>query len=415
MKILFFFFHYFSCRFFSKRQTGNCTYSAIGLGANHTVYSTTFYKNELYITGDFLSVDSTPAQRIAKFNGTNWLPLKGGLDTSGSSLAVFQNELYVAGSFDNVDGVQSHSFTKWNGSHWFVIPSTLFNVQYLKSTPSFLYVGGSFPMMGNVTVNYIAKWDGTNWFALGSGVDNFVEAIEIVGSNVYVGGSFLKTGDGLLNVSRIAMFDGNNWKALGNGTNGDVRAIASNGVDVFIGGAFTNVGGVAGTNRIARWNGTQWFALSSGLTTSYVTSFVFIASDLWIGGAFSGSLKMWNGNSFLNPGSGVGSSIETLYYKQDTSELYFGGSFTTAGGISSNRIAKYSVCAPTPQPTPKPTPPTPQPSPKYPTPQPTPVAPTPPTPPTPTPSPTPEPTPIPTTAQIDTGFSEVSKQENELK
>ena len=56
-----------------------------------------------------------------------------------------------------------------------------------------------------------------------------------------------------------------------NDVNGDVRAIAvfddGSGPAVFVGGTFTIARGIT-VNRVAKWNGTTWSALGSGLTTT---------------------------------------------------------------------------------------------------------------------------------------------------
>ena len=46
--------------------------------------------------------------------------------------------------------------------------------------------------------------------------------------------------------------------------NGMVRALAVSGSDLYAGGSFTTAGGSA-ANRIAKWNGSGWSALGSGM------------------------------------------------------------------------------------------------------------------------------------------------------
>jgi hypothetical protein len=61
-----------------------------------------------------------------------------------------------------------------------------------------LYAGGLFGIAGGAAANYIARWNGTGWSALGSGVSgalyNQVNALEIVGDSVFVGGNFTRAG-----------------------------------------------------------------------------------------------------------------------------------------------------------------------------------------------------------------------------
>jgi len=120
----------------------------------------------------------------------------------------------------------------------------------------------------------IAKWDGSAWSALGGGAQNTVNALAVSGSDVYVGGAFTSVYssgttpvDGTL---RIAKWNGSAWSALGGGAQNQVQAIAVNGSDVCVGGQFSSVYSsgttpVTGTGYIAKWDGSAWSAIGSGV------------------------------------------------------------------------------------------------------------------------------------------------------
>ena len=55
------------------------------------------------------------------------------------------------------------------------------------------------------------------------------------------------------------------WEALGTGLNNDAYDVAISGYEVFACGIFTNAGGNKNADRIAKWNGTAWEALGTGL------------------------------------------------------------------------------------------------------------------------------------------------------
>src|SRR6185436_11187622 len=125
-----------------------------------------------------------------------------------------------------------------------------------------LYIGGSFTAVGETKANFIAKWDGNRWSALGSGltgggignilVPAGVRALAVSGSDLYAAGHFTTAGGGAANF--IAKWNGSSWSALGSGLNSNVYALAVSGNDLYAGGAFTTAGGVAATN-IAKWDG----------------------------------------------------------------------------------------------------------------------------------------------------------------
>lgn len=102
------------------------------------------------------------------------------------------------------------------------------------------------------------------------------------------------------------------WSALGsNGAgggaiNGEIHAVAVSGTDLYVGGSSTNVGGKAGANHIAKWNGFSW----SGVGPAYaindqVDAIAISGSSLYAGGRFTdagGNAKAdfvarWNGSA----------------------------------------------------------------------------------------------------------------------
>ncbi len=79
------------------------------------------------------------------------------------------------------------------------------------------------------------------------------------------GGDFTIAGGVACNC--IARWDGSQWQALGTGMNGAVRALTVFNGELVAGGSFTTAGGVP-CNRIARWDGSQWQPLGTGMSGS---------------------------------------------------------------------------------------------------------------------------------------------------
>ena len=55
------------------------------------------------------------------------------------------------------------------------------------------------------------------------------------------------------------------------------------GSDLYAGGGFTTAGGIA-ANYIAKWNGSSWSALGSGMNGDCVYALAVSGSDLYAGG-----------------------------------------------------------------------------------------------------------------------------------
>lgn len=150
-----------------------------------------------------------------------------------------------------------------------------------------------------MAANRVARWDGTSWAALGSGVGTptangsigAVYALLPVGSGLYVGGFFSTAGG--ITVNHVAHWDGTTWSGLGAGTSpvsgaatGYIRALAQVGTSLYVGGNFTGAGGLL-VNYIARWDGSTWSALGTGLNNAVRCLAAGPTGQLCAGGSFN--------------------------------------------------------------------------------------------------------------------------------
>lgn len=219
-----------------------------------------------------------------------------------------------------------------------------------------LYVGGAFRGCGDVAASTVARWDGSAWHALGSGTDNTVFALAVASNgDVYAAGGFSYAGG--VAASGIARWDGSAWHALGAGitsTLGDLQgnALAIVGTDVYVGGTFDGAGGAA-ASAIAKWDsvGQTWSDLGGGMTWSGepdVFALTVFNGQLVAGGNFdhaggvaAADLATWTGSAWAPLGSGTNATVTALTANGST--LYAGGGFTLAGGVTANSIAAYTV------------------------------------------------------------------------
>src|SRR5262249_52353662 len=88
------------------------------------------------------------------------------------------------------------------------------------------------------------------------------------GPALYVGGQFTTAGG--VSANGIAKWDGTSWTPLGSGiaSPGSVEVLTTyddgSGPALVVGGGFTVAGGVAAMN-LAQWNGQSWSALGTGV------------------------------------------------------------------------------------------------------------------------------------------------------
>ena len=271
------------------------------------------------------------------------------------------SSLYAGGTFTSAGGVAANYIARWDGLAWHPLSSgmtggdfpTVFALAI--GSDGSLYAGGSFTSAGGVLANNIARWDGTAWHPLGAGmtggsyIDVYTLAIGPDGS-LYAGGVFASAGGVIAN--NIARWDGTAWHPLGDGMaagsyNTYVAALAI-GPDgsLYAGGDFTAAGGVVAAN-IARWNGSQWHPLDSGMNYSVEALTVDPDGSLYAAGLFSTAgnveanrIARWNGSQWVALDSGMNQTVQALTTGPDGS-LYAGGAFTTAGGRASNHIARW--------------------------------------------------------------------------
>jgi hypothetical protein len=233
-------------------------------------------------------------------------------------------------------------------------------VEAMAVVGSDLYVGGLFAETGDGTtlthLGRIARYDTADhsWHALpNEGLDNAVRVLRAVGSDLYVGGIFTRTGDWttLINLGRIARYDTTTgtWHALPNrGLNNGVYELAPFGGDLYVGGYFwktgdqstlTNLGGIARYDIAA----DTWHALPSQGVDSIVRALALSGSDLYVGGVFD---QTGDGTTLTNlgnvarydiatnawhalPNQGLDDKVWTM--ATSGSNLYVGGYFAQTG------------------------------------------------------------------------------------
>jgi hypothetical protein len=238
--------------------------------------------------------------------------------------------LLVGGSFTEAGGIPDADYVaRWDGTSWSALgsPPLTGGVFALEFENGRVFAGGTFTDAGgDPNADFLAVWDGAKWGpfcnASGAPIGGNVEALQIIGRTLWVGGSFqnggglatadyllacdldtgaatspyAKDGDGTgsvyalaadatgtlytggtgINIAGIpaadyaAAYDGSTWHALGSGTGpgggavtGIVRGLGADIADVYFATDAKDVAGIPQADNVARWNGTSWSAVGS--------------------------------------------------------------------------------------------------------------------------------------------------------
>lgn len=316
------------------------SWSDLGGGTNGSVMAVALgASGDVYAGGKFTEAglgSSWPRQRgafannVARWDGKSWSALGSGI-TVGRSFGVLtlmvseKGEVYAGGTFSTAGGALTHNIAKWDGKSWSglcgdSIRSTGWGMCEVSALAlnahGGLYVGGSFSTVGDAVAWCVAEWDGTSWSGLGggnglqgwsrppkrSGYTGSVDAIAVTASGeVYAGGDFETAGKAIAH--SIARWDGSSWSPLGSGMipgfSGFVKAVAVDGQGgVYAGGESCSVRSCCSwtydrrARCLVRWNGASWSELGGGLDHEYgactdVSALAVLGKDIYAGGRFS--------------------------------------------------------------------------------------------------------------------------------
>jgi hypothetical protein len=253
--------------------------------------------------------------------------------------SVTNSTVNVLAAFDSGSGPMLHAGTddyvlRWTGTSWTWLgfPDDTFNGPvyalngYDDGTGPTLYAGGSFDHMvwSGQPMNAVAKLVNGHWQQVGGGLPasptsalvwSLVAFDDGGGKQLYVGGGF-NTYSTFLSDS-LLRWNGSAWSEVGTGLVGVspyapyVVAMCpyddGTGPALYVAGLFSAAGGVA-AKCIAKWNGTTWSPLGSGL----------------VGSQYAGA----NALAVYDDGTGPA--------------LYVGGWFDYAGGVPANGLAKWN-------------------------------------------------------------------------
>lgn len=235
-----------------------------------------------------------------------------------TSLAEYNNKLIIAGNFNQAGGYITPNIVAWDGQEFDTITCQSFD--QLKD-------GG--------TVYSMAVYDNKLFVAGGSinfcNIDNTTGAIH----------------------NYIAYYDGSTWHLLPNNNskncNGTIYSMAVYKNELYVAGSLYEINGKS-FNRIAKWDGTTWKNVGSGLTggVSFVREMAVYNEELYVGGNFyfaggklAKFLAKWNGNTWDSVDNSLNSTVYSLFADTIHNKLLLGGGFTNAGDSATLGIASW--------------------------------------------------------------------------
>ncbi|MCK4340657.1 MAG: hypothetical protein KAY37_02895 [Phycisphaerae bacterium] len=178
-----------------------------------------------------------------------------------------------------------------------------------------------------------------------SSLNGPVRALVEYNNELYVGGEFVTAGGAP--ALHIAKWDGTTWSAVGSGLDGgNVLALLVYNGELYAGGEFQDAGGID-VNGIAKWDGSNWSAVGPGFDGGPVNALAEYDNDLYAGGEFTENglivlnhIARWDGSEWSAVADGFDDAVYALL--EYGGELYAGGSFANAGAVPVEKIARWN-------------------------------------------------------------------------
>ncbi|MBS1688717.1 MAG: T9SS type A sorting domain-containing protein [Bacteroidetes bacterium] len=304
------------------------------------------------------SITNCPAQSWQKVGtGINALNLTG---TGNAICADVHNNIYVGGW--TLDDSGGQSVYKWDGTSWNELghgPSSLapaggqIEAVFADATGN-IYASAYDASAGGY---YVAKWDGTRWSPLGTGypvASNISSITADRHGNLYAAGGFH---DALFKYY-VVKWDGTNWSEVGTGSNSlgaiaPIYCIVADTFDnIYVAGAFSNnANDTSAELYVAKWNGTNWSEVGTGVALTYYhgeTIYALqedVSGNLYAAGSFTNSrhkyyVAKWDGTTWSELGNGTNAlnangMIHSMCFDKK-GNMYAAGFFTDTTANLSN-------------------------------------------------------------------------------
>lgn len=241
------------------------------------------------VVGTFVSAGGLQKRGFGRWDGTQWSDM--GLPAQSTSVFAAHvtpaGELIIGGDLRLPSTGLIHIF-RWDGSTWSPMGGALNEVPgWIGSLPSGeTVVSGAFRFVDGVQTGPLIRWNGSAWESFG-GLRSFSEVVA-----TYFGpdGTLVRTSE-LAQAHRLFLWDGTTWVWMGDSDDAVATVLVKSAMEIYAGGEFTRIGNVP-AQRFARWNGTGWEAIGTGVRdfpgTVAVCSLIDLPDDtVMLGGFFN--------------------------------------------------------------------------------------------------------------------------------
>ena len=310
--------------------------------ANFNSYITCLksFNNKLFIGGDFTESTNNASDCYwsAFYDGTTLTPHSPVTPGSGiDDFEIFNNELYAASGM--VFSPIGQGVVKWDGTTW-QFANSIQNINYTD-----LYADGN-DLYATTPNGNVYKKTGNGAFTLfTTAPSGIVRNIIRYQSNLYFCGQFTSIGG--VSANHIAKWDGTTFQPLGTGLNFQSNCLAVYNNELYVGGVFSTAGGV-NAKSIAKWNGTTWSAVGGSVTGTNLngirdmkatTSGLVVVGDFdQIGGVNSNHVSKWNGTTWMNIGL-LHEELLIASVEEFNNTIYVGG--YNVGAPFKSRLYRY--------------------------------------------------------------------------
>lgn len=300
----------------------------------------------LYVGGQFTALGGVPVNSLARSSAGGFAWSAVGANPNLDCNALHVRPVGLNGTLVTAAFVSNAGVYQFNSSTATWTPLFGGNVSSLTLHGSSYYATPT--VQGGASCQ---SYGANGWSpVVGHAVVGEVKAVAATPAGFVLGGSFQSTSS--LPLADIARWNGTTFEPLGTGMTGlsvDALLVRSDG-DLVAGGMFSAAGGVAASN-IARWNGTTWSPLGIGTNQRVFALCQLPNGDLIAGGDFAlaggvvcGRVARWNGSVWSTMNFGFNGTVRALAVRGDGT-LFAGGSFTNSGLTQLSRIARWNGVA----------------------------------------------------------------------